>query len=278
MAYETILVETPRAVGPDHPEPAQGAECAECPADRRARTRRSTARRRRRDRGHRADRLGPGLRRRRRHQGDAGEGLHRRPAAATSSPPGSKIGRAQEADHRRRRRLRAGRRLRARHDVRPDPGRRQRQVRPARDQPRHHARRRRHAAADPRRRQGQGHGDGADRPDDGRRGGRAGRSRGPGRAARPICWTRRSSSRQTIAAKSQPIVAMAKDAVNVAYETTLAEGIRFERRLFYATFATDDRHEGMTGVRREAHARFHQPLSSETGALAGVDAGAGGAL
>ena len=51
---------------------------------------------------------------------------------------------------------------------------------------------------------------------------------------------------ETIAAKSQPVVAMAKDAVNAAYETTLAEGIRVERRLFYATFATDDRREGMS--------------------------------
>ena len=51
---------------------------------------------------------------------------------------------------------------------------------------------------------------------------------------------------ETIAAKSRPIVAMAKDAVNAAYETSLAEGLKFERRLFYATFATDDRREGMT--------------------------------
>jgi enoyl-CoA hydratase len=50
---------------------------------------------------------------------------------------------------------------------------------------------------------------------------------------------------ETIAQKSQPIVAMAKEAVNVAYETTLEEGLRFERRTFYATFATEDRSEGM---------------------------------
>jgi enoyl-CoA hydratase len=50
---------------------------------------------------------------------------------------------------------------------------------------------------------------------------------------------------QTIAEKSQPIVALAKEAVNVAYETSLQEGIRFERRVFYATFATEDRKEGM---------------------------------
>jgi enoyl-CoA hydratase len=49
----------------------------------------------------------------------------------------------------------------------------------------------------------------------------------------------------TIAEKSQPIVAMAKASVNLAYETGLGEGIRAERRLFYTTFATEDRKEGM---------------------------------
>jgi len=38
---------------------------------------------------------------------------------------------------------------------------------------------------------------------------------------------------------------VAKEAVNRAFETTLAEGIRFERRTFHATFAFDDRAEGM---------------------------------
>ena len=51
---------------------------------------------------------------------------------------------------------------------------------------------------------------------------------------------------EAIAAKSPIVVAMAKDAVNAAYEATLAEGIRIERRLFYATFATEDRREGMS--------------------------------
>ncbi|MCB1834948.1 MAG: enoyl-CoA hydratase [Geminicoccaceae bacterium] len=59
-----------------------------------------------------------------------------------------------------------------------------------------------------------------------------------------------------IAQKSQPIVAMAKEAVNVAYETSLAEGLRFERRAFYATFATDDRAEGMTAFTEKRSARF----------------------
>ena len=39
---------------------------------------------------------------------------------------------------------------------------------------------------------------------------------------------------------------MAKEAVNAAYELTLAEGNRLEKRLFHATFATNDRREGMT--------------------------------
>ena len=49
----------------------------------------------------------------------------------------------------------------------------------------------------------------------------------------------------TIAGFSRPSVMMAKEAVNRAYETTLAEGVRFERRLFHSTFATQDQKEGM---------------------------------
>ncbi|RCW68543.1 enoyl-CoA hydratase [Pseudorhodoferax soli] len=48
-----------------------------------------------------------------------------------------------------------------------------------------------------------------------------------------------------IAELSLPVVMMAKDSVNRAYETTLAEGIHFERRLFHSTFATEDQKEGM---------------------------------
>ncbi len=50
---------------------------------------------------------------------------------------------------------------------------------------------------------------------------------------------------QSIAEKSTPIVMMAKETVNVAYETTLTEGIRFERRVFHSMFATHDQKEGM---------------------------------
>jgi len=48
-----------------------------------------------------------------------------------------------------------------------------------------------------------------------------------------------------IAGFSGPIVMMTKEAVNRAFETTLAEGIRFERRLFHSMFATEDQKEGM---------------------------------
>jgi enoyl-CoA hydratase len=51
---------------------------------------------------------------------------------------------------------------------------------------------------------------------------------------------------ERIADMSGPSVAMAKEAVNRAFEVTLAEGVRFERRLFQSTFATEDRKEGMT--------------------------------
>jgi enoyl-CoA hydratase len=48
-----------------------------------------------------------------------------------------------------------------------------------------------------------------------------------------------------IAELSQPIAMMVKESVNRAFETTLAEGVRFERRLFHSTFATEDQKEGM---------------------------------
>ena len=48
-----------------------------------------------------------------------------------------------------------------------------------------------------------------------------------------------------IATLSLPAVMMAKEAVNRALETSLGEGVRFERRLFHAMFATEDQKEGM---------------------------------
>ncbi|MBV9347760.1 MAG: enoyl-CoA hydratase [Pseudolabrys sp.] len=50
---------------------------------------------------------------------------------------------------------------------------------------------------------------------------------------------------ETIAAKSLPAVMLAKEAINRAYETTLSEGIRFERRVFHSLFGTEDQKEGM---------------------------------
>jgi len=49
-----------------------------------------------------------------------------------------------------------------------------------------------------------------------------------------------------IASLSRPSVLMAKEAVNRALETTLEEGLRFERRLFHSLFSTEDQKEGMS--------------------------------
>ena len=50
---------------------------------------------------------------------------------------------------------------------------------------------------------------------------------------------------EKIAGMSRPAAMMVKESVNRAYETTLAEGVRFERRLFHSCFATEDQREGM---------------------------------
>ncbi len=50
---------------------------------------------------------------------------------------------------------------------------------------------------------------------------------------------------ERISQMSRPIAMMVKESVNRAFETTLAEGVRFERRLFHSTFATEDQKEGM---------------------------------
>jgi enoyl-CoA hydratase len=61
---------------------------------------------------------------------------------------------------------------------------------------------------------------------------------------------------EKIASLSAPSVAMAKEAVNVAYETTLREGVRFERRLFYSLFSTEDQKEGMSAFVEKRAAQF----------------------
>jgi len=61
---------------------------------------------------------------------------------------------------------------------------------------------------------------------------------------------------ETIAAMSQPSVLAAKEAVNRSFETSLAEGVRFERRVFHALFATKDRKEGMAAFIEKRPPRF----------------------
>lgn len=58
-----------------------------------------------------------------------------------------------------------------------------------------------------------------------------------------------------IASQSQPIAMMTKETINTSFETTLSQGIHFERRLFQSMFTTDDQKEGMTAFveKRAAH-------------------------
>jgi enoyl-CoA hydratase len=61
---------------------------------------------------------------------------------------------------------------------------------------------------------------------------------------------------EAIAAFSQPSVAMAKEAVNAAYELSLREGVRLERRLFHSLFATEDQKEGMAAFAEKRKPAF----------------------
>ncbi len=61
---------------------------------------------------------------------------------------------------------------------------------------------------------------------------------------------------QKIAAYSLPVAMMVKEAVNRAYETTLAEGVHFERRLFHAAFALEDQKEGMAAFVEKRKPKF----------------------
>lgn len=61
---------------------------------------------------------------------------------------------------------------------------------------------------------------------------------------------------QKIADMSRPIAMMTKESVNRSYETTLAEGIRFERRVFHSMFATEDQKEGMSAFAEKRKADF----------------------
>lgn len=61
---------------------------------------------------------------------------------------------------------------------------------------------------------------------------------------------------EKIASLSLPAVMMAKEVVNRSYETTLTEGLRFERRVFHSLFAFDDQKEGMAAFAEKRKANF----------------------
>ena len=58
-----------------------------------------------------------------------------------------------------------------------------------------------------------------------------------------------------IAAQSQPIAMMTKETLNAAFEMPLAQGLKFERRLFQSMFTTEDQKEGMSAFveKRKPH-------------------------
>ncbi|MGO1313077.1 MAG: enoyl-CoA hydratase-related protein [Brevibacterium aurantiacum] len=61
---------------------------------------------------------------------------------------------------------------------------------------------------------------------------------------------------QTIASKSRIASAMVKEAVNTAFETTLEQGLKYERRLFHSSLATNDQSEGMAAFVEKRDANF----------------------
>jgi len=61
---------------------------------------------------------------------------------------------------------------------------------------------------------------------------------------------------EKIASYSKPIVSLAKESVNAAYNTTLDQGVLFERRLFHSTFATADQKEGMKSFANKTKPNF----------------------
>ncbi|MDJ0458180.1 enoyl-CoA hydratase [Arthrobacter sp. NQ7] len=61
---------------------------------------------------------------------------------------------------------------------------------------------------------------------------------------------------EVIAGKSKPAAMAAKEAVNAAFETGLAQGVLFERRLFHSLFATEDQKEGMAAFSEKRQPEF----------------------
>ena len=68
--------------------------------------------------------------------------------------------------------------------------------------------------------------------------------------------TEATKAAETIASMSLPALMVAKESVNRAFETTLAEGVRFERRVFHSLFATEDQKEGMAAFMEKRPAKF----------------------
>lgn len=62
---------------------------------------------------------------------------------------------------------------------------------------------------------------------------------------------------ERICTHSNIVVRLAKEAVNSAYETTLDQGIKLERRLFHSTFALNDRKEGMSAFVEKRKPKFN---------------------
>ena len=61
---------------------------------------------------------------------------------------------------------------------------------------------------------------------------------------------------EAVASMSLPALMMTKESINRAFETTLSEGIKFERRVFHAMFATEDQKEGMAAFAEKRPAKF----------------------
>jgi len=61
---------------------------------------------------------------------------------------------------------------------------------------------------------------------------------------------------EKIASMALPAALMIKEAINAVFETTLSQGVRFERRLFHASFATHDQKEGMAAFIEKRPAKF----------------------
>jgi enoyl-CoA hydratase len=68
--------------------------------------------------------------------------------------------------------------------------------------------------------------------------------------------TEATKAAETIASMSLPALMVAKESVNRAFETSLAEGVRFERRVFHSLFATEDQKEGMSAFMEKRSAKF----------------------